>query len=141
MNLSGNMLQFFFSELSYFYSSCQNTTNFYSALKQIYNTLQLHPAESQTNTLNNSLGSISLFLGGKKKKNVKKIYIYSSLLLLSFLFYYKSHHFCSDLMCWAPHGATEAGEARVRPSEGPPARRAPVCLSASLCVRRLIGNN
>lgn len=41
---------------------------FRRALKQIYRALQLHPVESQANTLNNSLGSINMFWGKRRKK-------------------------------------------------------------------------
>lgn len=123
------------------------TTNFYWALKQMYN-IPLHPCESQADTLNNSLCSINMFSGKNRKKEKG---LAASLPPPLFLFHYKSHHFfffflsqalvwCAE-MHWEPCDANKAKVARIYPSERQSARQAPVCLSASLCVSHLIGNN
>lgn len=92
--------------------------------------------------------ALSTCLGGKKLKekiNPSCFCSFSS----SFLFHYKSHRFsfpspvlgsglmCTEMLC----EANKAKAARIYPSERQPARQAPVCLSASLCVSHLIGNN
>ncbi len=123
------------------------TTNFYWALKQMYN-IPLHPSESQADTLNNSLCSINMFFG-KNRKEEKGLA--ASLPPLLFSFHYKSHHFFFFLLSqslvwcaekqWEPCDTNKAKVARIYPSERQSARQAPVCLSASLCVSHLIGNN
>lgn len=95
--------------------------------------------------------ALSTCLGGKKLKekiNPSCFCSFSSS-SSSFLFHYKSHRFsfpspvlgsglmCTEMLC----EANKAKAARIYPSERQPARQAPVCLSASLCVSHLIGNN
>ena len=102
--------------------------------------LKLHPSESANDSLNNSLGSIHMFW---EEVVAALTPSYSS--SLCFIINHTSSFlrllvWCAEVHC-EPRDANKAKAARIYPCERQSARQAPVCLSASLCVSHLIGNN